>query len=105
MEQQSGIRRASRGTVRRDPRLFRSLLVPLDLSPTSDRVIGRVTLLPLAEHAKITLLHVVPSGLLVQTRNRTGIAHTFLGTVAGDVLRDVACDVLVVPPTDRRGCR
>lgn len=26
------------------------------------------------------------------------VARVFLGTVAGDVLRDVPCDVLVVPP-------
>jgi len=26
------------------------------------------------------------------------LAQIFLGTVAGDVLREVACDVLVVPP-------
>lgn len=42
---------------------FRSLLVPLDLTPNSDRVLGRVPLLPLAADARITLLHVVPGGL------------------------------------------
>jgi hypothetical protein len=26
------------------------------------------------------------------------MSHAFLGTVAGDVLRQVACDVLIVPP-------
>ena len=36
--------------------------------------------------------------LVLGTRGFTGVAHLFLGTVAGDVLRDVACDVLVVPP-------
>lgn len=36
--------------------------------------------------------------LVVGTRGHTGLAHAFLGTVAGDVLREVACDVLVVPP-------
>jgi nucleotide-binding universal stress UspA family protein len=36
--------------------------------------------------------------LVLGTRGRTGAAHAFLGTVAGDVLRDVACDTLVVPP-------
>lgn len=44
--------------------------------------------------------------LLLGTHGYSGIAHVFLGTVAGDVLRDVRCDVLVVPPrppTDRRG--
>jgi nucleotide-binding universal stress UspA family protein len=36
--------------------------------------------------------------LALPTRGYRGIAHAFLGTVAGDVLRQVACDVLVVPP-------
>lgn len=36
--------------------------------------------------------------LVLGTHGRAGLAHVFLGTVAGDVLRDVACDVLVVPP-------
>jgi nucleotide-binding universal stress UspA family protein len=42
---------------------FRSLLVPVDLSPSSDRVLGRVALLPLADDAKVTLLHVVPDDI------------------------------------------
>jgi nucleotide-binding universal stress UspA family protein len=36
--------------------------------------------------------------LLLGTHAHAGLAHAFLGTVAGDVLRDVPCDVLVVPP-------
>jgi nucleotide-binding universal stress UspA family protein len=36
--------------------------------------------------------------LVLGTHGYTGVAHLFLGTVAGDVLREVACDVLVVPP-------
>ena len=39
--------------------------------------------------------------LVLGTHGRSGVAQAFLGTVAGDVLRDVPCDVLVVPP--RRG--
>lgn len=42
---------------------FRSLLVPIDLTPTSDRILGRVSLLPLADDARVTLLHVVPDTL------------------------------------------
>ena len=38
--------------------------------------------------------------LVLGTHGRTGAAHAFLGTVAGDVLREVPCDVLVVPPRD-----
>ncbi|MFO7566167.1 MAG: universal stress protein [Enhygromyxa sp.] len=37
--------------------------------------------------------------LVLGTHGRAGLTHAFLGTVAGDVLREVACDVLVVPPT------
>ena len=36
--------------------------------------------------------------LVLGTHAYSGVAHVFLGTVAGDVLRDVRCDVLVVPP-------
>jgi nucleotide-binding universal stress UspA family protein len=36
--------------------------------------------------------------LVLGTRGLSGITQLFLGTVAGDVLRSVACDVLVVPP-------
>jgi nucleotide-binding universal stress UspA family protein len=36
--------------------------------------------------------------LVLGTRGHSGVAHAFLGTLAGDVLRKVACDVLVVPP-------
>lgn len=36
--------------------------------------------------------------LVLGTHGYSGVAHAFLGTVAGDVLREVACDVLVVPP-------
>jgi nucleotide-binding universal stress UspA family protein len=37
--------------------------------------------------------------LVLGTHGRTGAAYLFLGTVAGDVLRQSKCDVLVVPPT------
>jgi nucleotide-binding universal stress UspA family protein len=36
--------------------------------------------------------------LVLGTHGYSGLAHAFLGTVAGDVLRQVRCDVLVVPP-------
>ena len=36
--------------------------------------------------------------LVLGTHGYSGVAHAFLGTVAGDALREVACDVLVVPP-------
>jgi nucleotide-binding universal stress UspA family protein len=47
------------------PARLGSLLVPVDLSPNSDRVLSRVALLPLADDADLTLLHVVPESLAV----------------------------------------
>jgi nucleotide-binding universal stress UspA family protein len=35
--------------------------------------------------------------LVLGTHGYSGLAHVFLGTVAGDVLREVTCDVLIVP--------
>jgi len=52
------------------PRKFRSLLIPVDLAPASDRVVGRVALLPLAEEARLTLLHVVPKSLPPRAQRR-----------------------------------
>ena len=43
--------------------------------------------------------------LLLGTRGHTRAAQVFLGTVAGDLLRDVRCDVLVVPPRRSRARR
>lgn len=45
------------------PGRFRSVLVPVDLTPLSDRVLARVARLPLANDARLQLLHVVPSRL------------------------------------------
>ncbi|HEX6272164.1 MAG TPA: universal stress protein [Polyangiaceae bacterium] len=42
---------------------FHSLLVPIDFTPISDRVLSRLSLLPLADGARVTLLHVVPESL------------------------------------------
>ena len=36
--------------------------------------------------------------VLLGTHGYSGVAQVFLGTVAGDILRDLRCDVLVVPP-------
>jgi nucleotide-binding universal stress UspA family protein len=52
------------------PKMFRSLLIPMDLSPVSDRLVGRVALLPLAEEAQLTLLHVVPRSLPPRSQRR-----------------------------------
>jgi nucleotide-binding universal stress UspA family protein len=37
--------------------------------------------------------------LVLGTRGYSAAAHLFLGTVSGELLREVKCDVLVVPPT------
>lgn len=49
---------------------YRSIVVPLDLSPLSDRVLGRVALVPIANHAHITLLHVVAGDQPARARRR-----------------------------------
>jgi nucleotide-binding universal stress UspA family protein len=38
--------------------------------------------------------------LVLGTHAYSGVAHAFLGTVAGDLLRKATCDVLVVPPRE-----
>ena len=54
----------------RGPARFRSLLVPIDLTPSSDRVLGRLSLLPLTDDVRVTILHVVPGSLpLGELRN------------------------------------
>jgi nucleotide-binding universal stress UspA family protein len=50
--------------------MFRSLLVPIDLSPISDRVVGRAALLPLGKACHFTLLHVIPRSMAPRDRVR-----------------------------------
>jgi len=40
--------------------------------------------------------------LVLGSRGHAGVAHVLLGSVAGDILREVPCDVLVVPPAPSR---
>lgn len=40
--------------------------------------------------------------LVLGTRGRGGLSFAFLGSVAGDVLRESPCDVLLVPPPSER---
>lgn len=47
-----------------------SLLVPVDLTPGSDRVLGRLSLFPLADEARVTLLHVVPGSMPLRQQRR-----------------------------------
>lgn len=63
---------AGNGEPKLDAReCFRSLLVPIDLTPASDRVIGRLARLPLAESGLVTLVHVVPGSLALRARSRS----------------------------------
>lgn len=68
--------------------MFRSLLVPVDLSPSSARVIERAALLPLAKGARLTLLHVVSKRLPSDARGRANKdAREALAAAAGRVAR------------------
>ena len=50
---------------------FRSLVVAIDFTPTTDRILRRVSLLPFVDDARVTLLHVVPGSLPSGERRRT----------------------------------
>src|SRR5690606_19704612 len=71
-------------------RMFGSLVVPVDLSPASARVVRRAALLPLAEGARLTLLHVVPGSLPRRLQQRArGDAKKALAERAKDLLRQL----------------
>lgn len=70
---------------------IRSLLVPVDLTPVSDRVLGRVKRLPLAEDARITLLHVVPD--VLSERNQRSAERDAAKALAAEV-RDLRSSLL-----------
>jgi nucleotide-binding universal stress UspA family protein len=53
---------AARGPKPHPVEPFRSLLIPIDLTPASSHVLQRAARLPLADKARVTLLHVVPTG-------------------------------------------
>jgi len=63
---------------------FRSLLIPIDLTALSDRVVGRALSLPIATGATITLAHVVPSSLPVRARREA--EKDARGALVGEVL-------------------
>lgn len=63
-------RRLSKESERAVSGALRSLLVPIDLTPITDRVVGRVALLPLADGACVTLSHVVPDNLPASEQRR-----------------------------------
>jgi nucleotide-binding universal stress UspA family protein len=61
---------AAKKPVGHPPARFRSLLIAVDLTAISDRVLARVAMLPLIDGARLTLLHVVPESLPVPHRRR-----------------------------------
>jgi nucleotide-binding universal stress UspA family protein len=74
------------------------VLAPVDLTPSSDRVLARVAMLPLAEDAAITVLHVVPSGLSL--RDQQSAARAAKKQLEGEVrqlARSLPGTVSVVP--------
>lgn len=82
----TGERSRTSAARRTAPEALRSLLVPVDLTPAADRVVGRVARLPLARDARVTLLHVVPDGLPVRDRRR---AARDAAKVLADAARDL----------------
>jgi len=77
-----------------------SVLAALDLSPVSDRVVGRVARLPLADRARVTLLHVLPPGLRpgerrIAERDARAVLSAEARHLAERLPRSVAVDTLV----------
>jgi nucleotide-binding universal stress UspA family protein len=88
----------SRRADRRALEPLRSVLVPVDLSPGSDRVLARVAKLPLADDAIITVLHVVPSGLTVREQQRAvRDAKRLLGSESSYLSQSLRKSVTVAP--------
>lgn len=78
MKQTSSRKPGASGAAR-----LRSVLVAIDLTPSSDRVLGRLALLPLASDARVTILHVVPGGLPPSERRNAELdAHKALASEA-----------------------
>ena len=77
---------------------FHSLVVPVDLTPGSDRVLGRLSLLPLADDARVTLLHVVPGSMLLREQRRAERdANRALADEARHLRKQVHKNVCVEP--------
>jgi nucleotide-binding universal stress UspA family protein len=77
---------------------LRSVLVPLDLTARSDRVLARLALLPLTDDARLTLLHVVPGGLsLRDQRSAARDAKKALAEYARDLTAALPREVRIEP--------
>lgn len=82
------------------PERLRSLLVAVDLTPISDRLLARVALLPLSDGARLTLLHVVPESLpapdrRTAERNATKLLADEAKTLAKSVPKGVSISPVV----------
>ena len=78
------------------PQGFRSLLVPLDLTPSSDRVVGRLAWLRLAHDAQLTLLHVLPGSLTPrQLRSAERDARDALAAEARHLQQQISAQVRI----------
>ena len=60
----STAKEGSGGSGAGSPAGFHSVLVAVDLTPAMDRILSRASLLPLADDARVTLLHVIPGSLV-----------------------------------------
>jgi nucleotide-binding universal stress UspA family protein len=82
----------------RAPEPLLSVLVPVDLSPISDRILARVALLSLAADATVTVLHVVPAGLPVRDeQSAVRDAKKALAAEVRHLARSLARSVSVIP--------
>lgn len=91
-------RRNLPASTRREWRGFHSVLLPVDLTPGSDRAIGRLALLPLATDARVTILHVVPGSLLPRERgDAERDAEQALAGVAHDLRKALPASASIHP--------
>lgn len=80
----------ARDRVARSAAPLRSILVPLDFTPQSDRVLARVAQLSLAYDTRVTLLHVIPGHLALRaTQKAMQEAGTSLAREAWHLRRHV----------------
>ncbi|AKT38596.1 universal stress protein [Chondromyces crocatus] len=78
--------------------MFRSLLIPVDLTPSAERVLGRAAMLPLADGARVTLVHVIPRWLPTDASKRAeGDARKALAATAKRFAKQLPKGTVVEP--------
>lgn len=75
----------------------------LGLAPDAVTFRSHVSHGPARTVVQDTVLRTGADLLALGTHGYSAVTRAFLGTVAGDVLREVPCDVLVVPPREEAG--